>query len=232
MVKRITSSIICREFWNHEPSWGLIVDDIKAKRHEEHVIQSPTDRVEGMKSMSSSRLLIEPGGPLLTKSPIGCFYWRVSRPVGYGWCSWRAKTCLLGRRYMRFPPILGIWDPSLARIALDKWDFLSRFFFYEMRVESELSSCYVWQAGGDLWSGCILYLAWRKSTFLGYVASSFCLELARWLLGCGLRGGADEDTWIRNTSFSSLSLLISWSRACICLSLSCWRLSIFSCQLK
>ena len=58
------------------------------------------------------------------------------------------------------------------------------------------------------------------------------LEFVRCLLGYWLRGGHDEDTRIRNMSFSSLSLLISWSRACTCLSFLHWRLSILSRQSK
>ena len=152
--------------------------------------------------------------------------------IGYDWCSWKTRTCLLGRGYMQFPPMPSIWGPSLARIASDSWDFLLRLIFAETRVESKLSSGCTWQASGDFCSDCIPCSLWKNSAFLGYVTSSFWLELAHWLLGCWLRGGVDEDTWIHNTSLSSLSLLVSWSRTCICLSFLRWRLSIFSRQLK
>ena len=207
MVKRIAGFIICREFWNHEPSWALVVDDVRVERHEEHVIWSPTDRA---------------GRPLLTRSPTsGCTGRGVGQSItagvakGLGHTFWVFTIC-------GFPPsplVPGIWGPSLTRIAFDSWDFLSLLLFYETRVESKLSSCCEWQTRGDLCSGCIPCSAWRKSTFPGYVASSFLLELAHWLLSCGLWGGADEDTWMRNTSFSSLSLLVSWSKACTYLSL-------------
>ena len=154
------------------------------------------------------------------------------KPVGYGWCSWETRTCLLGRHYVWFPPMSGLWGPSLACIAFDSWDFLSHLLFVEMWVELELSSYDMWQVGGDLSLGCISYSLEGNSTFPGYVASSFCLEFICRLLGCPLRGGLDEDTWIRNTLFSSPSLLVSQSRACICLLLFRWRLSLLSCQLK
>ena len=45
MVEWITGSVVCGELWYHKPSWGLIVDDVRAERHGEHVIRSPTDKV-------------------------------------------------------------------------------------------------------------------------------------------------------------------------------------------
>ena len=47
MVKWITGSIVCREFRDHEPSWGLVTDDVMVEKHGEHVILSPTDKAEG-----------------------------------------------------------------------------------------------------------------------------------------------------------------------------------------
>ena len=32
MVKWIVGSVIHNEFWDHESSWGLIVDDVKVER--------------------------------------------------------------------------------------------------------------------------------------------------------------------------------------------------------
>ena len=32
MIERITCFVICREFLYHEPSWGLVVDDVRVKR--------------------------------------------------------------------------------------------------------------------------------------------------------------------------------------------------------
>ena len=139
--------------------------------------------------------------------------------------SWFVTTC-------GFPPVPSIWGSSLARIASDSWDFLLRLFFVDTRVKSELSSYGAWQTGGDLSSGCLSSSLEVNSAFPRYIAFSFCLEFIRWLLGCRLRGGPDEDTWICNTSFSSLSLLISWSRACTCRSLFRWRISILARQSK
>ena len=206
VVKWIAGSIICREFRDHELSWRIVVDDVRAERHGKHVVQSLADRARG---------------PLLIRSPTGCCTggWGIQLVMagaaeGPGHASWAVATC-------GFPPAPSIWGPSLVRIASDSWDFLSRLFVAEMWVKSELSSCYAWQAGGDLSSGCISCSLHGNSTFPEYITFSLCLEFVRWLLGYRLRGGLDEDTWIRNTSFSPLSLLVSRSRACIWLSLSC-----------
>lgn len=64
--------------------------------------------------------------------------------------------------------------------------------------------------------------------FPGYVASWMHLGS----LGCWLREGSEDETWILNISFSSLSLIVSKSKACTCLSLSRCRLSMFSGQSK
>ena len=172
MVEWIVGSIICREFWNHEPSWRFVVYDMRAERRGEHVIQSPTNRAEGDpywpdpplvvvlvdEGASQLRLVqlrdqdMPPGPSLYTVSPL--------------------------------PPMPGIWGPSLEHIASDSWDFLSCLIFVETLVELELSSGYMWQVGGDLCSGCIPCSLWRNFAFLGYVVSLFCLELVHWLLGC------------------------------------------------
>ena len=47
MVKWIIGFVIRREFRDHEPFRGLVVDYVKCERRGEHVIQSPTDRVGG-----------------------------------------------------------------------------------------------------------------------------------------------------------------------------------------
>ena len=47
VVKWIVGSIVGREFWNHEPSWRVVVDDVRVERCGEHVIRSPTDRAGG-----------------------------------------------------------------------------------------------------------------------------------------------------------------------------------------
>ena len=110
----------------------------------------------------------------------------------------------------------------------DSCDLLSCLIFVEMWVESKLSSNSAWQVGGNFSLGRISWLPEMNFASLGNDIFSFCLEFVRWLLGCRLQGGLDEDTWIRNTSISSLSLLISQSKDYTCRLLSCWRLSMFS----
>lgn len=57
MVKWIVGSIVRGELQDHEPSWGLVVDDVRDERHGEHVIQQPVNRA---------------GGPWLVRSPASC----------------------------------------------------------------------------------------------------------------------------------------------------------------
>ena len=45
MVEWIAGSVICCELQYHEPSWGLIPDDVRAKRCGEHVIQLSIDGI-------------------------------------------------------------------------------------------------------------------------------------------------------------------------------------------
>lgn len=62
------------------------------------------------------------------------------------------------------------------RIASNSCDLLSRLLFAETRVESELSSSGAWQAGGNLSSYYNFCSSDGNFAFLGYDASSFCLE--------------------------------------------------------
>ena len=49
MIKWITGPIVCRELWYDEPSWGLVIDNAKAERRAEHVVQPLADRAgEGL----------------------------------------------------------------------------------------------------------------------------------------------------------------------------------------
>ena len=43
VIKWIAGSVISEKFCHEEPSRGLIIDNARAKRRGEHVIQSPTD---------------------------------------------------------------------------------------------------------------------------------------------------------------------------------------------
>ena len=52
VIKRIACFVIRREFWHYEPPRLLIVNNMRAKRREEHVIQPSADRV----GRSSNRL--------------------------------------------------------------------------------------------------------------------------------------------------------------------------------
>ena len=84
MVKWITGSIIHREFWNHEPSRRLAVDDVRVERREEHVIQSLTNKARGTPTYQIPYLLL---------------YWQMGRPVCYERCNRGVRTCLLGHHY-------------------------------------------------------------------------------------------------------------------------------------
>ena len=124
MIKWIIGPVVCRELWHDEPSWGLIIDNVKVERRGEHVVQPPADRV---------------GGALLTISPSTCYsggcgglFGMMSAVEEPEYASWALAT--------RGFSISGVCGPNLARIASDSWDFVSRLIFYETRVESELSS--------------------------------------------------------------------------------------------
>ena len=47
MIERIVGSVVRRKYWHDEPSWGLVIDNARAERRGEHVIQSPADRAGG-----------------------------------------------------------------------------------------------------------------------------------------------------------------------------------------
>ena len=54
----------------------------------------------------------------------------------------------------------------------------------------------------------------------GYIDSGPGLEFATWPLERWRRGGPDVEAWMRNTTFSSLNLSVSWRRAFSCRSLA------------
>ena len=178
--------------------------------------------------MSPNRLLTEPSSPRSVRAPTCCYAGGreghssmtivIEKPRQ---ASWVAAT-------HGFPSMPGVWGLSRAHIVSDSCDLLSHLFFVEMWVESELSSNSAWQVGRNFSLGRISWLPEMNFASLRNDIFSFCLEFVRWLLGCRLQGGLDEDTWIRNTSISSLSLLISQSKDYTCRLLSCWRLSMFS----
>ena len=58
MIERITCFVICREFLYHEPSWGLVVDDVRVKRRGEHVIQLSADKARRTSICQSPCLLL------------------------------------------------------------------------------------------------------------------------------------------------------------------------------
>ena len=43
VIKQIVGPVICRKFWHEKPFWGLVVDNTRAKRRGEHVVQSSAD---------------------------------------------------------------------------------------------------------------------------------------------------------------------------------------------
>ena len=143
---------------------------------------------------------------------------------GLGYASWAVAI-----RDLSLP---GAWGPNFAHIVLDNWGLLSHCLFDETRVESKLSSYGAQYVGKGPSLGHTPCILGESSTFPGYVASWLRLKFVPWLLGRWSREGLDDETWILNTSFFSLSLLVSWSKACACRSLSCYRLSILSHQLK
>ena len=53
-----------------------------------------------------------------------------------------------------------------------------------------------------------------------YIDSGSGLEFAIWPLECWRRGGPVDEAWMRSTAFSSLSLSVSWRKACSCRSLA------------
>ena len=39
VIEGIVGSIVCRKFWYEESPWGLVMDDVRAERRGEHVVQ-------------------------------------------------------------------------------------------------------------------------------------------------------------------------------------------------
>ena len=120
---------------------------------------------------------------------------------GLGYSSWVVAVCGLS--------LPGACGPNLVRIASDNWGLLSRCLFDETRVESELSSCGERYVGKGPSLGSTPRISREGSTIPGYAISWLCLEFVHWPLGHWSRGGPEDETWILNTSFSSLSLLVS-----------------------
>ena len=47
MVEGVVRPIICGKFWHEESPWGVIMDNMRAKRRGEHVIQSFANEARG-----------------------------------------------------------------------------------------------------------------------------------------------------------------------------------------
>ena len=47
MIEGIVGPIVCRKFWYEESPWGLVMDDVRAERRGEHVIQPLADGADG-----------------------------------------------------------------------------------------------------------------------------------------------------------------------------------------
>ena len=84
MIERITCSVICHELQYHEPPWGLVVDDVRAKRRGEHVIQPLVDRAEHT---------------LICQRLWWLLFWCMGKPFYHGRCNRGTRANLLGRRY-------------------------------------------------------------------------------------------------------------------------------------
>ena len=48
MVEGVAGPIVCGEFWYEKSPWGLVMNDMRAERHEEHVVQPFADGVNGL----------------------------------------------------------------------------------------------------------------------------------------------------------------------------------------
>ena len=55
VIKRITRPVIRENFWHEKPFWGLVINNMRAKKHEEHVVQSPTNGVDIFANVVSHR---------------------------------------------------------------------------------------------------------------------------------------------------------------------------------
>ena len=193
MIKWIARPIIHRNFRNEKPSWGLVIDNMRVERRGEHVIQPPTDGARG--------------GSFDEFPPTCCTAWCGGLPrvveatEGLGYVS---QVAAIGG--LSLPGACGL---SLTCIASNNWGLLSRCLFDETRVESELSSCGAWYIGkGRSW-GRSLRISRATPMVPGYATPWLSLEFAPWPLNRWSWGGPEDETWIRNTSFSSLSLLVS-----------------------
>ena len=103
VIKQVVGSVIRGNFFHEKPSWGLVVDNARAERHGEHVVQLPVDGI---------------GGALLATSfPIRCSGWCEGQSCvmgateGLGYASWVVVV-----RDLSLP---GACGPNLAHITSD-----------------------------------------------------------------------------------------------------------------
>ena len=216
MIEQITCSVVCHKFRYYEPFWRLIVNDVKAKRRGEHVVQSSANEARWS--------LIRWGLHLPLFGHMGGPFW-------HGCCGWGTQTGLQSFHYVRFS-------------SYAKWLRPQSGLYYVRQAWPLVAPPSYWHLSRV---GAFVQLhlpGWWKLIFWLYLmtarggpcvlenALSFCFEVVHWPFYCRLWDGPDDNTWARNSSFSYLSLLVSWSKDCTYRSLSCWRLSMFSRQPK
>ena len=124
MIEGVAGPIVRGEFRHEKSPCEVVMNNMRAKRRGEHVIQS---------------LLIE-----LVGGSLGWFLlaWRTA------WCGKTFCTMGVTKGSGCAPQVIatgglvfpGSCGPSLASIASDNWGLLSRCLFDKRRVESELSS--------------------------------------------------------------------------------------------
>ena len=119
MVKGVTRPIVRREFRHEKSPWGIVMNNMRAKRHGEHVVQLFANGATGwlvweVSPSLSYRLvrgnvLHQRGDHRVKVRSLGCGYWR----------SWPSRLLFLsglGRGvYFGSMPVRGIieWPPML-----------------------------------------------------------------------------------------------------------------------
>ena len=146
-----------------------------------------------VESMSSSRRLTEPGGTRSVGAPICRYFsgWEghsdMNVVVEWPRLAFRVSTM------PSFPFTPSVWGPNRARIASDRRDIQSHLLFVDTQVESKLLSSCIWQADENFFLDHVVWLSKRNSVFPRKYALSVCLETIRWLWGCRLWEGPDDD---------------------------------------
>ena len=166
MVEGVAGPIVRGEFRYEKSPRGVVMNNMRAKRRGEHVVQSFADGVSGW--------LIWGVSPSLAYRLVREDILHHGSDQGLG-----CAPQVVATGSLVFP---GPCGPSLVRIAFDNWGLLSRCLFDERRVESELSAWGAWCMGVCRSCGLTLPVSGMAPIVPGYIDSGSGLEFAPWPL--------------------------------------------------